>query len=1497
MSEIKAKEIRTKLRVIFMTLFFCLFSKLAFAETTASISVSGSRGVIDISTSTFFSVDPDTGRTGGTVAIYRDSSKIYEASTTKYPSWAYSFRYSTIEFIDGSHTFSVVATSWDGSSASDSQAIQTDNSPRINIISPQGETRGVVDVNISYSYPSSHNTSPNMYLDLYTNPANPNPSYTMYLALSNTAETQGNWILKIDTTAWRDGARTIRAVTRNIRNAVTATSDVVSNNTPYVILSPGDGKITRGIIPVNVTYSFPSTASAVGIPNAYLTFYIDNVAKSAYWFALSDTSETTGIWSFNIDTSNWAEGSAHTLKITTLTHPNQAIMVSNVIVAKKTTEVPLTRLLSKDKGTVVGEPINVATGNMFTSQTDILIPGREIPLELSRTYNSQDDFGGQFGYGWRSNFDIVLTDESDRVIEVDETGVYTIYDKDSDGTYKPSAGKYSVLTKNPEGTYTILRKSGRKLYFDSQGWLIKIGGRNGNFINILRDSNGTITEISDASTRKLLFTADSQGRIVRVTDQQERTFKYEYDTNGDLIKTIDPLNQETLYQYDSNHNLIRQTDANSHSLYFEYDSSDRAYHSWQDEHNNEVTLSFDPENKTTITTDSLGNATKYEYDDYGLVTKITDSQNKVQSFIWDSDLNKTASTDQNGNTALFTYDSRGNLLTVKDPLNNTAAFTYEPDFDLVSSITDALGAVTQYTYDARGNLIKIKDALDNATDCIYNVQGDLIQLKDANNNITNFTYDAFGNLAQAVDALNNPTSFTYDILGNLVRTTDAVGNATQFTYDALNRLIRITYPDNSQAARAYDPVGNLITSTDPNNQITSYAYDTVNRLIQVTDPQGNITQCAYDSEGNRTSAVDAAGNVQRYFYDSLNRPIRTLDALNNQANFVYDPAGNLISRTDANGNTINYTYDSLNRLLKKQYPDSTEEAFDYDPRGNMLSCSDPEISYNLSYDALGRLIDLTDSNNAKLSYAYDPVGNKIKTTTPEDRTISYYYDGLNQLASLVDIYGKSTTYTYDSLGRRIKTTLPNSTTASYTYDALSRLLSLTNKTSSGAIISSYTYTYDSVGNRLTRVEPHLKTSYAYDDLYQLTQSSFTRLKGHKSDIEEDLEEDDDEDDDEEEKDSRKEPKERLTEAYTYDVLGNRLTSLKDTYTYNPLNQLLATDKYAYEYDHNGNLIRKTELDENEAPVTFNYEYDYENRLKQVRIEKEDESKIISFGYDPFGRRIRKTIQKEDKTETTTYIYDNEDIILEYRRDGSKPSKQEVVRYTHGPGTDEPISMERKKKRFYYHYDGLGSVTEFTSQKQKTAERYEYDSFGNLYRQGNRTKNTYTFTGREFDKETGLYYYRNRYYDPKVGRFITQDPLGMVDGPNMYAYVRNNPITFVDPWGWCKKTGWWPRWLNLIVPGYRNYGGPSRSGPLLPEDLLDAAFQRHDIGYREGNLDFADLQLLNDLSNLPPDPRNWGEGVNPIYARLYRKSAFIIFATRQTIRQGTKELERLEYLAV
>ena len=239
------------------------------------------------------------------------------------------------------------------------------------------------------------------------------------------------------------------------------------------------------------------------------------------------------------------------------------------------------------------------------------------------------------------------------------------------------------------------------------------------------------------------------------------------------------------------------------------------------------------------------------------------------------------------------------------------------------------------------------------------------------------------------------------------------------------------------------------------------------------------------------------------------------------------------------------------------------------------------------------------------------------------------------------------------------------------------------------------------------------------------------------------------------------PEENTTD-FSYDPVGNRANTTVDA-----ANRLLEDAVYLYTYDANGNLSTKTKKATGEIT---RYTYDFENRLIQLLTPN---SQLITYTYDPFGRRIEKNVNGTIKS----YLYDNEDIIAEYDGSGVLTTK-----YTHGLGIDEPLAIEQKNQMYYYHADGLGSIVALTDDKGRVVQTYEYDSFGNMKQHGHKVKQPYTFTGREYDSETGLYYYRARYYDPKIGRFISEDPIGFMGGINKYAYVGNNPVNWVDPLG-------------------------------------------------------------------------------------------------------------------
>ena len=285
--------------------------------------------------------------------------------------------------------------------------------------------------------------------------------------------------------------------------------------------------------------------------------------------------------------------------------------------------------------------------------------------------------------------------------------------------------------------------------------------------------------------------------------------------------------------------------------------------------------------------------------------------------------------------------------------------------------------------------------------------------------------------------------------------------------------------------------------------------------------------------------------------------------------------------------------------------------------------------------------------------------------------------------------------------------------------------------------------------RLTRIQspsPHVgegrergnKYDYSYDVVYRLLQSLPTKLQGKDKELE------------------------NKAEIFTYDPVGNRLTGPKEklNYTYNEGNQLTELTKVPlnkggkgvvedeqekkveYTYDKNGNLTKKIELDDDgNIKRTTLYTYDYENRLVKVEIQKGGRLKIVSFTYDPFGRRLSKAVShvslrgeaeaisdddddKDDEDKETPratyYIYDNEDIIMEYNHKGKV-----TARYVHGSGIDEPLAIERKGKVYYYHFDGLGSITALTDAKGKIVQRYDYDSFGNLKHHRSKVKQPYT----------------------------------------------------------------------------------------------------------------------------------------------------------------------------
>jgi RHS repeat-associated protein len=401
---------------------------------------------------------------------------------------------------------------------------------------------------------------------------------------------------------------------------------------------------------------------------------------------------------------------------------------------------------------------------------------------------------------------------------------------------------------------------------------------------------------------------------------------------------------------------------------------------------------------------------------------------------------------------------------------------------------------------------------------------------------------------------------------------------------------------------------------------------------------------------------------------------------------------------------------------------------------------------------------------------------------PNGVVTTYSYDSESRLTRLTANRGAAVLtdlqYTFSDSGNITRKQTPEFT-EDYQYDGADQLVEAVR---TGQYANRWYYSYDAAGNRTTEQIGDSPTVASFDSMNRLLSTSAggaltfkgtlnepatVKVQGKPAAVDG--------------SNKFEGPVNSSSGTNTVSVVATDPNSNTRTNTYEV--NVSGTGK-TFSYDANGNLTQKVD-----GADTWTYEWNAENQLKKVL---KNASEVARFAYDPLGRRVEKVAGGT----TTTFTYDAEDILRE-------SAGATTTYYIHGPGIDEPLAKEVSGSATYFHADGLGSVLKMTNASGTVTHEYRYDAYGRI--EAGSTVGGYSFTGREWDPECGLFYYRARFYDPNMGRFLSEDPLGLGGGPNRYAYVGGNPVMHIDPYGLFNPTKGASALLNAANAG-RLYGG-------------------------------------------------------------------------------------------
>jgi RHS repeat-associated protein len=1007
-------------------------------------------------------------------------------------------------------------------------------------------------------------------------------------------------------------------------------------------------------------------------------------------------------------------------------------------------------------------PIDVATGVVSLTRVDVRVPGF-VPLTWERRYSSapSDPPTAPLGPGWAVRYFASLTPTAGGYrLFTPEGASYLFEDPEgrvARGRVLRDLGGFQEL-KTERGRLVLVRwdvDTGvvERFVFDAEspgrsGRLVAIEDVIGRGLDLEYDRAGRLARVVQRVERRALELAYlSNGMLggveFRAADgTREPVVRYSYD-GGRLTGVVDESGHTDGYRYGPDGRLGREEAKDGGAFTYTYDDKGRCAKFSGAGRYNEKSFRYVEAARLTYVTNSTGNTSVYEYLPTGQVVRWVNPVGGETRTEYDEHARVVAKVAPGGGVTRYTYDDAGNRSSITDPLGHGYTFLHN-DAHLGTTLVNPNGHVWVREYDARNRLTASVDPQGRRWAFAYTADGFTEAVTDPLGHRVRQRYQG-GQLVEWTDWAGNPTRFEYDRRGRLVGWTDPVGARVALRLDPAGHPVEVRWPDETTTRATYDAGGNLTSHTDAAGRTTRYRFAPCGRILEQVNPDDTRVEYLWETEPDRLAGViNEYGEVLTLARDAAGRVVQETGFDGRETRFEYDPAGNCVAVTNGNGERIVREYDPARRLTAVRLPDGTASEYQYDPSGRIVAAGNADIAVAVEYDPSGRIVRQTQGEHW-VATEYNPAGAVARTSTSLGHEVRSDTDPNGRIVRLTTA-GQQIGFGRDRRGAETVRTLPGGAEFTRRYDPLGRLIDQAARSGAGEELVHRVYRRESTGAVRAIEDSHWGgAEFSYDPTDHLRQA--LRPLG-------------------------------ASEQFEYDPAGN-LTHVRRAgprpadvdIPHRPGNRIERAADATYQYDAQGRVVRMTRGGGERPAEVWEYVWNAHDQLRSVT---RPDGERWEYKYDPFGRRVEKL----GPGRRTAFVWDHEVVI--HTIDGP----EDVTSWVTDPRKFTPYAKVRNGKVFSVVADHLGTPRELIGPDGAVAWRASLLAWGEVDREELTDPDAdcpIRFQGQWHDAETGLHYNWHRYYDPRVGAYLCQDPIRLAGGLNPYQYTVN-PVNGIDPFG-------------------------------------------------------------------------------------------------------------------